>query len=298
MFFFFVALEKLALVAQLLYTFLMSKHFLTLCFCLSVLACSNQHERQVQGYIEGKYTYIATSVSGTLEVLNVAKGQMVKTGQALFTLERQPEADEYAASLENYNESLSARDAIAANLSYAKITYERYKVLVAKQAIQQALLDNATSNYLSIQAQLAQANATIAASSAKLAEAKWTNEQKIGLAPVDAMVFDTYYRLGEYIPARQPILSLLAGANVKVIFYVKASVLPQLQLGKKISVQTLNQKNYPAHISFISPSAEYTPPVIYSDQTNNQLVFRIEAEFGPDFNLNLHPGEPVTVVLP
>jgi len=53
--------------------------------------------------------------------------------------------------------------------------------------------------------------------------------------------------------------------------------------------------SYAGKISFISPSAEYTPPVIYSTETNEKLIYRIEAEFAPDIAYNMHPGQPVYV---
>ena len=34
-------------------------------------------------------------------------------------------------------------------------------------------------------------------------------------------------------------------------------------------------------VSFISPQAEYTPPVIYSRESRSKLVFMIEAVFDP-----------------
>ena len=48
-------------------------------------------------------------------------------------------------------------------------------------------------------------------------------------------------------------------------------------------------------VSYISPKAEYTPPVIYSQESRNKLVFMVEAVFAPDVAANLHPGQPVDV---
>jgi HlyD family secretion protein len=48
-------------------------------------------------------------------------------------------------------------------------------------------------------------------------------------------------------------------------------------------------------VSYISPRAEYTPPVIYSNQARSKLVFMIEAVFDPKTAQNLHPGQPVDV---
>ncbi|VVC75231.1 Macrolide export protein MacA [Aquicella siphonis] len=263
---------------------------------VTAAGCSRSEQGKAQGYVEGRYTYMATSVSGVLKQLRVQRGARVKQGDILFVLEKKPESDEYREAQEDLKQSVAARDAIAANLEYAKITYQRYKVLVPKNAIEKSQLDNARSNYESLAAQLAQSNAKIASTSAVLEKMKWTEEQKEVSAPVDAVVFDTYYRLGEYTSASQPVLSLLAPADIKVVFYVSETVLGGLKLGDKVSVQcdSCAQDNV-GRISFISPSAEYTPPVIYSRETNEKLIYRIEAEFTPQVAYRLHPGQPVMV---
>jgi len=50
-------------------------------------------------------------------------------------------------------------------------------------------------------------------------------------------------------------------------------------------------------VSFISPQAEYTPPVIYSQESRSKLVFMIEAIFDEQTSAKLHPGQPVDVRL-
>ena len=52
-----------------------------------------------------------------------------------------------------------------------------------------------------------------------------------------------------------------------------------------------------ARCSFISPRAEYTPPVIYSRESRGKLVFMIEIVFDPAVAATLHPGQPVDVLL-
>jgi HlyD family secretion protein len=48
-------------------------------------------------------------------------------------------------------------------------------------------------------------------------------------------------------------------------------------------------------VSYISPQAEYTPPVIYSKESRSKLVFMIEAVFDPVSAVKLHPGQPVDI---
>jgi HlyD family secretion protein len=50
-------------------------------------------------------------------------------------------------------------------------------------------------------------------------------------------------------------------------------------------------------LSFVSPEAEYTPPVIYSNETRAKLVFLVEARPRPADATALRPGQPVEVTL-
>ncbi|OGT56787.1 MAG: hypothetical protein A3F14_04365 [Gammaproteobacteria bacterium RIFCSPHIGHO2_12_FULL_43_28] len=258
--------------------------------------CSDESSRKAQGYMEGRYTYIATSVSGVLTDLSVDKGRWVKRGDTLFVLEPQPEIDTYRAAQDSLAQSIAAHDALIPTLTFAKKTYDRYHYLVPKNAIDQARLDSAQSDFESLKSQLAQTKATISEKEALLAEATWTKNQKIMNAPIDGIVFDTYYRIGEYTIANQPILSLLSPHDIKAIFYVGESNLARLQLNNTVNISCDHcEKTYPGRISYISPSAEYTPPVIYSTETREKLIYRIEASFTPEIAKELHPGQPVTV---
>jgi HlyD family secretion protein len=52
-----------------------------------------------------------------------------------------------------------------------------------------------------------------------------------------------------------------------------------------------------AHIEYISPEAEYTPPVIYSRDTRYKLVYLIRASMRENIAKNFHPGQPIDVYL-
>jgi HlyD family secretion protein len=56
------------------------------------------------------------------------------------------------------------------------------------------------------------------------------------------------------------------------------------------------ERGLTAKVSFISRSAEFTPPVIYSLEERAKLVFLIEAR--PELPDKFRVGQPVTVKLP
>ena len=56
-------------------------------------------------------------------------------------------------------------------------------------------------------------------------------------------------------------------------------------------------KEIPATVNFISDQPEYTPPVIYSNETREKLVFMVEARPSVENAPSLRPGQPLTVTL-
>jgi HlyD family secretion protein len=53
----------------------------------------------------------------------------------------------------------------------------------------------------------------------------------------------------------------------------------------------------PAQVSYVASEAEFTPPVIYSNETRAKLVFLVEARPSADNSPRLRPGQPVSVTL-
>ena len=109
-------------------------------------------------------------------------------------------------------------------------------------------------------------------------------------------VQQVYYRPGEMVPAGRPVLSILPPGNIKLRFFVAQALLPKIALGDAVDVACDGcGEPLRAKISFISRSAEYTPPVIYSLEERNKLVFMVEAR--PEKPDGLRVGQPVQVAL-
>ncbi len=306
---------------------------LAILLCLS--GC--RHKQQIlQGYIEGSYTYLAPVIGGTLEKLAVARGDKVTNNELIFVLDKQPETDQLEQSQKSLAqaqqtlmdlekgqrqtilEQIKAQRAQAEAVTLLdKKTLQRYRKLYTKGAIDKQSVDTAQSNFdrdakkiKELDANLAEAKLgarsnqikaqeeVVAASQADVKQTEWALQQKTMYAPLAGFIFDTYYRVGEYVPASQPVVSLLAPQNIKVVFFIPEPLLSTISLGQTIhfSCDSCPTKT-PAVISFISSDAEYTPPVIYSKDTRDKLVYRVEARMSPDIALNFHTGQPVDVYL-
>lgn len=103
-----------------------------------------------------------------------------------------------------------------------------------------------------------------------------------------------YHRAGEVVAAGQPILALLPPENMKVRFFAPQDQLARLPIGARVDV-SCDGCAEPAHarVSFVAREPQFTPPVIYSLDQREKLVFLVEARF--DGPTPIRPGMPVDV---
>ncbi len=259
---------------------------LTCSFALATFftaGCSLNSSNVFQGYIEGEYVYVASPLGGALTNLAVARGDEVKAGQMLFELERGSEA----AAVQQAEKNLAQAKA---NLALSEAEYTRRLQLRKDQGVISAEeLDQSRAQHDADQAQ-------VAAQIAALDKARWSFDQKQQFAPTNALVQDTLYRVGEWVAAGNPVIELLPPGNIKVRFFVPQAALPRIKPGQTVSVTfDGGQHSYSATVNYISTQAEFTPPVIYSQENRAKLVFMIEAKFSPADAADLRPGQPVDV---
>ena len=305
---------------------------------LFLAACGPSGERPLQGYIEGEYMRVGAPFAGTLQQLSVQRGDPVASNAPLFTLERENElaarkqaegqlqsalarlenlktgkrAPEVQSVEEQLRQAMVARELSAAN-------FKRQESLFKSGFISSAALDDVRTRMKSDDALVEQLKAAVAtaklpggrpdeiraaqadadAARQALAQADWRLGQRAIVAPLAGRVNDTYFVVGDFVPAGSPVVSLLPAANVKVRFYVPEPMLGRLRPGQTVSF-TCDSCGAPmsATVSFIADRAEFTPPVLYSKENRAKLVFLVEARPAAEVAAKLNPGQPVDVTMP
>src|SRR5207249_9041019 len=96
-----------------------------------ISSCSNAPQDRFQGYVEGEFVYVASPLAGTLESLQVRRGDQVKAGDPLFALDETPEK--------------AAREQIEAALVLSEAEYARQDKLFRTGAAATQDLDRARS---------------------------------------------------------------------------------------------------------------------------------------------------------
>ena len=95
------------------------------------------------------------------------------------------------------------------------------------------------------------------------------------------------------MPAGKPVVALLPPPNIKVRAFVPEPSSALSRSASRCAFCGWRQGPFVGRVAFVSPQAEYTPPVIYSQESRSKLVFMIEARFDPQDAAELHPGQPV-----
>ena len=300
---------------------------------LFVAGCSRDPSGELHGYVEGEFVYVAAPLPGTV-TLQVVKGAQVKQGEPLFALESVAEMtardeagrrlSQAGATLRDLSKGVRPTEmaALQARLQEARAAmvlaeseldrqerlfrsgtvsaqdHDRAKSARDQQGQLVARLEAElqTARLGGRSDQVAAAEANVRALEAVLARAEWELSQKSKQAPVAGLVYDTLFRSGEYVTAGRPVVALLPPENIKVRVFVPEVQLASIHPGDPVAVTVDGVKeSFSGRVSYISPRAEYTPPVIYSRESRAKLVFMVEATFPPEVAVRLNPGQPVNL---
>ena len=299
-------------------------------------SCEKSDPSLVQGYIEGEFVHVASPFGGRMENLAVERGQEIEKGALLFELEETSEraardealrrVDQVRAELQDAKagqrpseiQTLEAQlGEMRAALVLADIELERQQKLLATNVASKRDLDIARAQHDENTQRVAQLEATLVtaklgsredqiraaeqnllAQQAALQAAEWNLSQKKQFAQHAALVSDTLYRPGDWVEAAKPVVVLLPPGNVKVRVFVSQELVGRVQIGSAAEVLVDGvEKPFAAKVTYISPRAEFTPPVIFSQSMREKFAFLVELSVDPETARKLHPGQPVDVRL-
>lgn len=285
------------------------------------------------GYVEGETVMIAAPQAGRIITRPAIKGAAIKKGGTVFSLDPGVAAAERAraeaavftaqAQLDNVltgkrdpelDQIRAQRREAEASLALAKAELLRTLSLTTTGTGSRMSLDQAQAAVSQYEARVAQFEAAeragklagrgaeIEAARSKVKEAEANAEQARAklvelspASPIDAIVENTFFEVGEWVAAGQPVVSLLPPSAVTLRYFVPEAALAKAQPGTLIHFTCDGcGPEKTATITHVEASPEFTPPVIYSQSARAKLVFLVEAR--PDIiDPLLRPGLPVEV---
>jgi HlyD family secretion protein len=303
---------------------------------LGLAGCNGSGDPTFQGWVEAELVFVGPDEVGRVQTLAVKEGSEIETGKPLFTVDNDLQVSDLQASVaavaqakaqlarqENAQQTkeqiavLQAQERRAESaLALSTIELERQRTLVTKGIASKAAFDTAQANYDRDKASLeemrrqidvartasrdediAAARESLAAAQARQVASQTRLDRRKVASPVSGTVQQVYYRPGEMVPAGKPVVALLPPGNLKFRFFVPESELPKLAIGETVQIRCDGcAADLTARIDFLARTAEYTPPVIYSQDERAKLVFLVEAR--PAKPEAFRVGQPVSVVIP
>ena len=284
----------------------------------------SDRERMLSGYIEGESLFLAAPVAGTVGTIAAQEGQRVPAGAQLFTIDpatlsaqgeqaraQVTEARTQIAAAEANAEQAEA-EATAAAADADKARRDLSRLLSVRREDPAAVagkdIDAAQAALREANARLNAARQTASARRAQIPAARAQEslarggEREVAIrvgqlappAPSAARVEEVFYRPGEWVAANQPVVSLLPDDRVKIRFFVPEQEVARYRPGRNVRFACDGcAAGLTAKISYVSPRPEFTPPIIFSRDSRDRLVFMVEAL--PAKPANLMPGLPVDV---
>jgi HlyD family secretion protein len=264
------------------------------------------------GRIEATEVDVATKTPGRVELVLVREGDMVEAGQVLAKMDAAvlraalhgAEAGQRQAENDR-NVSIAIAKQREAEHSLAQKDLERSAPLAKKNAISQQQLDTditkeqtAKMVWGAAQAQITSAEAAIELATAKLEVVKSDLADAVLKSPCSGRVEYRLVEPGEVIPAGGKVVTLLDITDVYMTFFLPTTAAGKVAIGAdaRIVLDALPGLPIPAKVSFVSPSAQFTPKEVETHTEREKLMFRVKVKI--DSELLKHYAASVKTGLP
>ncbi len=288
------------------------------------------------GTIEVREVDLAATQSATLVSVEVEEGDVVRPDQLVARTDdeipqrtlRQAESKHTQAlsQLELLQAGAHPKDIESAEAQVAQANeqfelarkeWDRIKTLYKENSVTRKQYDSGMAAYRTRRAQLEAAQASleklqnlarpqeIAAARAAVEQA----EQQAAIArryvrdcairsPIEGVVSELYYEVGELVPAGRTVATIRTIDQVYVTVYVPEPLLSQIRIGQNAEVYVDGRPDtaFSGRISHISQEAEFTPKNVQTKQQRVKLVYAVKLDVRNRDGI-LKPGMPADVNL-
>ena len=246
------------------------------------------------GRLEANEIYTATKFAGRVKTILFNEGDTVEAGQTVARMDTSALdaqlRQEQAQIIESENSRKVALAQIAvkqANYNYAQSQYQRSKQLVASGAVsgQEAEIDNA--RMLAARAELVGSQAEAVRTASAIDAAKATADRisaeindAVLVAPIRARIQTRISEPGEVLGEGGRVFSLADLSDVYMYVFLPESVTGKIKLGSEARIVLDAAPQYPirAIVSYVSPTAQFTPKTVETAEERHNLTFRVKLQ--------------------
>jgi len=250
------------------------------------------------GRLEATEVEVASKEQGRVAAVHVKEGDMVRQGQLLANMDaavleaqlREAEADKLRAETDR-NVAVAVVGQRENEYDLAAKILARTQQLFRQKALEQNQLDKdhaseqtAQAIVVAAKAQVASAEAAIASAAAKIEKVKADIADTLLKSPRDGRVEYRLVEPGEVIPAGGNVVTLLDISDVYMTFFLPTNEASKVPIGgdARIVLDARPELAIPAKVSFVSPSAQFTPKEVETRSEREKLMFRVKVKIDPE----------------
>lgn len=290
---------------------------------------------KAHGTVDIQDSLLSFERPGRIIILNADEGTQVKEGDVLAVLDSEALKHQISiqkascsaekALLDQYRSGYlkeerekaeaAVRGAESA-VSLARITYERTESLLKSRSVSRQEFDSAKAAFEQSKAQLAESRAAlaliergyreelIAAQSAKVAActdqiAYLSYQEEVQgyiRAPFSGTIRSRNHELFDFVGAGETVFALTDENRKRLRIYLSEKQLNLIKTGDTVKVETATGGSVSGTVSFISPTAMFTPKTVQTEDLRADLVYEVNVDVS-DPNRVLRFGQAVTVIL-
>ncbi len=193
------------------------------------------------GHVRADVAQIAPDVSGLVTNIAVKDNQRVQRGQLLFEIDH----ERYALALRQAEANAAA---IRATLAQARREAARSRAL--SEVVSREVVEEGLAKVQQGEATLAQAEAAVSLARLNLARTRVTS-------PVDGYLNDRLPRLGDYVTAGRPVLSMVDAGSFHVEGYFEETKLGGIRVGNPVEIRLMGDSRVlHGHVQSIAAGIE------------------------------------------
>jgi HlyD family secretion protein len=250
------------------------------------------------GRLEGKQVDIAAKYEGRIAEVLADEGDTVEAGQVVAKMDVEPlqaQLRNAQAKIREAQDNLRTAQADVgvkkAELEYANKQYGRSKQLVVRGAVSEqerdvdlARADMSRAALVGSQAQVVASQAAIDGATAESERLQAEINDSLLRAPIRGRVQNRLAEPGEVLPAGGKVLALVDLTDVYMYVFLPETVAGKVTLGSESRIVLDAYPDYPIRttVTFVSPSAQFTPKQVETAEERHNLSFRVKLQLNKE----------------
>jgi HlyD family secretion protein len=261
---------------------------------ITLAGCNDAPEPDAFGNFEATEVVVSAQTGGQVQRFLPVEGMRLEQGVLAAVIDTTDLALERAQVVAQRSAVGARRTEVSEQLRVLEVqrdiaqrTYERTQRLHAAQAATAQQLDQAerdfrvlTAQIEALRAQRSSVGMDVASGDARVAQIRQRISKSSVVNPQAGTVLTTYTRSGEVVQPGQPLYKIADLDTLVLRAYVSGSQLSSVRLGQQVEVRVTQGANdlrsLPGTVTWISPSAEFTPTPVQTRDERADLVYAVK----------------------